>query len=84
MARVNAELPAVERVRRFIIASEPFTIANGQLTPTLKVRRHAVRAVYGPALDALYDAKDASSRTRKRGPRSNVDPDLGSRFATIE
>jgi long-chain acyl-CoA synthetase len=54
VAQVNAKLPAVERVRRFVIANEPFTTGNGQLTPTLKVRRHAVRAVYGEALDALY------------------------------
>jgi hypothetical protein len=27
------------------------------LTPTLKIRRHAVRAVYGDALDALYETK---------------------------
>jgi long-chain acyl-CoA synthetase len=57
VARVNATLPAVERVRRFVIAVEPFTTANGQLTPTLKIKRHAVRAMYGAALDALYDDK---------------------------
>jgi long-chain acyl-CoA synthetase len=44
-------------VRRFVIAAEPFTIANGQMTPTLKVKRHAVREVYGEALGALYDGK---------------------------
>jgi long-chain acyl-CoA synthetase len=58
---VNAKLPAVERVRRFIIAREPFTTANGQLTPTLKIRRHAVREVYGEALDALYETKSAAA-----------------------
>ena len=57
VARVNAALPAVERVRRFIIAAEPFTIANGQMTPTLKIRRHAVGQAYGEALEALYDGK---------------------------
>jgi long-chain acyl-CoA synthetase len=57
ITRVNATLPAVERVRRFILAREPFTTANGQLTPTLKIKRHAVRAVYGDALDALYESK---------------------------
>jgi len=57
VTRVNAMLPPVERVRRFAIAREPFTTANGQLTPTLKIKRHAVRAVYGTALDALYDGK---------------------------
>ncbi len=57
IARVNRTLPAIERVRRFLIATEPFSTANGQMTPTLKVRRHAIRDVYGPALDALYEGK---------------------------
>jgi long-chain acyl-CoA synthetase len=57
IARVNRTLPAIERVRRFLIATEPFTTANSQMTPTLKVRRHAIRDVYGPALDALYEGK---------------------------
>jgi long-chain acyl-CoA synthetase len=57
VARVNRGLSPVERVRRFVIASEPFTIANGQMTPTLKVKRHAIREVYGAAIDSLYDGK---------------------------
>jgi long-chain acyl-CoA synthetase len=57
VARVNQRLGAAERVRRFLIAAEPFTIANGQMTPTLKVRRHVIRGEYGAALDALYDGK---------------------------
>lgn len=57
VARVNRELTPIERVRRFAIAAEPFTIANGQMTPTLKVKRHAIREAYGAALDALYDGK---------------------------
>ncbi len=61
VSRVNASLPSVERVRRFIIAKEPFSTANGQLTPTLKIKRHAVRAVYGEALEALYDTKSAAA-----------------------
>jgi long-chain acyl-CoA synthetase len=52
--RVNANLSPIEKVRRFIVAREPFTVANQQMTPTLKVRRHAVRAAYGADLDALY------------------------------
>ncbi len=57
VARVNRGLTPVERVRRFVIAAEPFTIANGQMTPTLKVKRHAIREAYGAALAALYDGK---------------------------
>jgi long-chain acyl-CoA synthetase len=57
VARVNQILGPAERVRRFLIAGEPFTVANGQMTPTLKVRRHVIRGQYGAALDALYDGK---------------------------
>jgi long-chain acyl-CoA synthetase len=52
--RINARLPQPERVRRFIIAREPFSTANEQMTITLKVRRHKIREVYGAALEALY------------------------------
>jgi len=54
--RVNAGLSVIEKVRRFIIADEPFTIENEQLTPSLKIRRHVIRQVYGERLDALYHA----------------------------
>jgi long-chain acyl-CoA synthetase len=52
--RVNADLSVVERVRRFILADEPFTIENEQLTPSLKIRRHIIGKVYGERLAALY------------------------------
>ena len=53
--RVNQGLPAAERVRRFTIAGEPFSLANAQLTPTLKIRRHAIREAYQTAFEMLYD-----------------------------
>ena len=52
--RANSRLSQIERVRRFIIADEGFTIENSQLTATLKVRRHVVRAQYQDRLAALY------------------------------
>ena len=57
VARVNEGLAAAERVRRFLIAEEPFSLANAQLTPTLKIRRHAIRDVYGAAFETLYDGR---------------------------
>jgi long-chain acyl-CoA synthetase len=52
--RANAELSPIERVRRFALAEEPFTVDNDLLTPTLKIRRHLIRERYGAALEALY------------------------------
>ena len=37
-----------------LVADAPFTTDNGEMTPSLKVRRHVVRARYGTRLDALY------------------------------
>ncbi len=58
--RVNAGLGVVERVRRFALADEPFTIDNAEMTPSLKIRRHAIRARYQERLDALYGGGSAS------------------------
>jgi long-chain acyl-CoA synthetase len=52
--RVNAELSVVEKVRRFILADEPFTVENEQLTPSMKIRRHVIGKAYDERLGALY------------------------------
>ncbi len=52
--RVNETLSNIERVRRHIITLEPFSIENEQLTPTMKIRRHVIRKIYGKKLDAMY------------------------------
>ncbi len=54
LGRINKKLNNIEKVRRFVIADAPFTIENEQMTPTMKVRRHVVRAIYGERLEALY------------------------------
>nr|WP_221236940.1 AMP-dependent synthetase/ligase [Roseospira goensis] len=54
IGRVNAKLGQIEKVRRFMIAPEPFTVENDQMTPTMKVRRHIIKATYGPRLEKLY------------------------------
>ena len=55
--RANASLSTIERVRRFILADESFSTENGQMTATLKTRRHVVREVYGDRLEQLYRGK---------------------------
>ena len=50
----NKQLSAIEKVRKFTLATQAFSVENGQMTPTLKVRRHAILREYRGALDALY------------------------------
>jgi long-chain acyl-CoA synthetase len=52
--RVNADLSVIEKVRRFVIADEPFSVENEMLTPSMKIRRHVIGQNYGEQLDALY------------------------------
>jgi long-chain acyl-CoA synthetase len=52
--RVNAQLSSVERVRKITLSPHAFTIDNEQLTPSLKIRRHMIRAAYSAQLDGLY------------------------------
>jgi long-chain acyl-CoA synthetase len=52
--RVNADLSVIEKVRRFIVADEPFSVENEMLTPSMKIRRHVIGTAYGERLDALF------------------------------
>jgi len=52
--RVNAQLSVTEKVRQFAFADEHFTIANEEMTPSLKIRRHKLKERYGERLDGLY------------------------------
>ena len=51
----SAGFKGYERPRRFALALEDFTTANGLLTPTLKLKRRAVLERYRAELEALYD-----------------------------
>jgi long-chain acyl-CoA synthetase len=52
--RVNKGLSTIEKVRKIVVSAEGFTTDNGMLTPTMKIRRHVIRKVYGELLEALY------------------------------
>jgi long-chain acyl-CoA synthetase len=54
MQKVNQGLNEWEKVRRWIVAGQPFRIETGELTPTLKVRRSEVLVRYQSRFDALY------------------------------
>jgi long-chain acyl-CoA synthetase len=54
--RVNKDVSVIEKVRQFTFADEAFSIANEEMTPSLKIRRHKIRERYGARIDALYKA----------------------------
>jgi len=52
---MNARHSRAENIRRFAILPEPFSIANGDLTPTMKIKRAAVLKRLQPVIDELYN-----------------------------
>jgi long-chain acyl-CoA synthetase len=52
--RVNADLSVTEKVRRFEFTDEPFSIENGEMTPSMKIRRHIIRERYAARVNGLY------------------------------
>ncbi|MGZ4814043.1 MAG: AMP-dependent synthetase/ligase [Terriglobales bacterium] len=58
---VNAKLAQFEKMKKFILIPDDFTIANGFLTPTMKLRRRVIEERYRQEIEALY-AEAASNR----------------------
>jgi len=52
--RVNADVSVTEKVRQFEFADEPFSIENGEMTPSMKIRRHVIRERYAARVNGLY------------------------------
>jgi long-subunit acyl-CoA synthetase (AMP-forming) len=52
----NGHLSRVEQIKRFALLSAEWLPGGDELTPTMKLKRRAVAAKYGPEVDALYGA----------------------------
>ncbi|MBQ1783854.1 MAG: long-chain fatty acid--CoA ligase [Gammaproteobacteria bacterium] len=48
------ELANWEQVRRFTLLAAPFSLENGELTPTLKLRRKVIASRYAHEIEAMY------------------------------
>ena len=51
----NEELASFERVRKFVLIPRPLSVDDGELTPSLKVRRSILAEKHKDSLDALYN-----------------------------
>ena len=52
--KTNKSLPAIEKIKKFKIIDEEFTIENELLTPTMKIRRHKIKSKYKIELEKFY------------------------------
>ncbi len=51
---MNKKLASHEKVRKFKLLTEPFTVENGILTPTLKVKRKVLEQRYADLIASIY------------------------------
>ena len=54
LENLNKSLSSVEKVKKFKLINEEFTIENGMLTPTLKLKRKKILNKYKEDLEKLY------------------------------
>jgi len=56
LAEVNKDLAQFEKIKKFLLIAEEFTVASGALTPTMKLKRRFVEERYRPQIEAIYDS----------------------------
>jgi long-chain acyl-CoA synthetase len=59
LERVNADVSAPERVRRFVVIDRDLDEDHGEVTPTLKIRRSVVAEHFADQFEALYREETA-------------------------
>jgi long-chain acyl-CoA synthetase len=63
LKRVNDNVADYEQLRMIVVAREPWSIENGCLTPTMKIKRARIEAVVNDKVDQWY-----APRARWSGP----------------
>ena len=54
--RVNADHSRFEQIKKFTILERDFTMADDEVTPTLKLKRSVCREHFAPEIEGLYEA----------------------------
>ena len=52
--RATPNLASYEKIKKIALLDREFTIADGEITPTFKIKRNVVEKKYKDQIDALY------------------------------
>jgi len=52
--KINKNLSKIEKIKKFIVINEQFTLENGMMTPTLKLKRYKIINKYKLDIEKLY------------------------------
>ena len=51
---INKKLSKIEKIKKFIVIKDQFTIENGMMTPTLKLKRYKIIKKYQKEIEKLF------------------------------
>ncbi|MDC3125282.1 long-chain fatty acid--CoA ligase [Candidatus Pelagibacter sp.] len=54
LEKINNNLSKIEKIKKFLVVKDQFTIENGLMTPTLKLKRYKIIQKYKIQLENLY------------------------------
>ena len=54
LEKINKKLSKIEKIKKFLIIKDQFTIENGFMTPTLKLKRYKIIKNYKSELEKLF------------------------------
>ncbi|MEK7818265.1 MAG: long-chain fatty acid--CoA ligase [Bacteroidota bacterium] len=57
VGELQKDLSSYEQVRKFVLLHKPFSIEDGELTPTLKIKRKIVEEKYKKLIESMYQIK---------------------------
>jgi len=55
---LQEKMPAIQRIKRFTLISRDFTAADGEITPTLKIKRKVVSQHFHQVFESMYLPQD--------------------------
>ena len=59
LAHINSGLADYAQLRMLVIAPEPWSIENGCLTPTMKIKRNRIESTVESKVEGWYSSKGA-------------------------
>ncbi|WP_437715840.1 long-chain fatty acid--CoA ligase [Sorangium sp. So ce448] len=54
---LNAELASFEQIKRFTVLGREFSVQDGEMTPTLKMKRNVIEQRFRGTIDEMYPAE---------------------------
>jgi long-chain acyl-CoA synthetase len=72
--RLNEHFGHYAQVKKFILLTKEWSLAEGELTPTLKLKRRSLLKKYAKEVEALYDSTEQTDGP----PQTRADHDLPS------